>query len=508
MISNTNFDRLIECNGRINTLLSLIEEWKDNQIGLANRICFTNSMIPQKRNISTVAVFYFRLYGGGTEKVTALHANLLVEMGYRVILITEEYCPEKEFQISPQVIREFIPYEKPLSKDTYEKRGRALEEICTKHNVDLFLYESFGVMVSFWDTLLIKSLGIPVVMQFHGVLSMQMIYNRRKLRNRLATYLLADRVIVLSHVEELCWASLGVKAVYAPNPIEESAYNFDYHKGKYVLWAGRMDDSQKRPIDALKIIALVKKKIPGVKLVMVGGDDESTDKIKLKAEDFGVADNVEIMGFVPNMEKYYQNASIQLVTSSFEAFSMVIYESRIAGLPLVCYDMPYLEMLKNRDSFFPIEQGDIEGAAGAIIRLMSDDRLHREYSDKAKLVAEGFLHYSVSDALKAIFEDVFEPYKNGTSNREFGIGLETLLYHYDLGAEKHNERVNNLRRKIEKLSEKNKKLAEKNKKLTEKNNEAYNKLKALKDSKSYRIGKLITLPYRKLRSDGGWRGWT
>lgn len=476
MISDNNFDILIEHDGRIRTLLSLIDKWKDNQIGLAKSIRSGNSLVPQKRDISTVAVFYFRLYGGGTERVTALHVNLLVEMGYRVILITEEYCPEKEFKISPQVIREFIPYKKPLSSDSYEKRGRVLEEICIRHKVDLFLYESFGVKASFWDILLIKALRIPVIMQFHGSLSMQMINNRRKLRNRLATYLLADRVIVLSHVEELCWASLGVKAVYVPNPIEESVYNFDYHKGKYVLWAGRLDDSQKRPIDALKIIALVKDTIPDVKMVMVGGDDEKTDKIKIKAEDLGVADNVEIMGFVPNMEKYYQNASIQLVTSSFEAFSMVIYESRIAGLPLVCYDMPYLEMLKNRDSFFPIEQGDIEGAAGAIIRLINDDRLHREYSDKAKLVAEGFLQYSVSDALKAIFEDVFEPYKNGTSNREFGIGLETLLYHYDLGAEKHNERVNNLRKRIEELSEKNKKLAEKNKKLTEKNNEANNKL--------------------------------
>lgn len=358
--------------------------------------------------------------------------------------------------------------------------------------MDLFLYESFGVKASFWDTLLIKMLGIPVIMQFRGILSMQMIYNRRKLRNRQATYLLADRVIVLSHVEELCWASLGVKAEYAPNPIEGSIYDLDYHKGKYVLWAGRIDDSQKRPIDALKIIALVKKKIPDVKLVMVGGGDESTDKIKIKAEDLGVADNVEIMGFVPNMEKYYQNASIQLVTSSFEAFSMVIYESRIAGLPLVCYDMPYLEMLKNRDSFLPIEQGNIEGAAEAIIRLLHDDRMHFEYSNKAKSVAKEFLSYSVSDALKKIFGNVFEPYENGCANRTFGIGLETVLFHYDLGAEKYNERVNKLKRQ-------NEKLIEKNRRLTEKNEKANSKLKAVKESKSYRIGKLITLPYRKLR---------
>ena len=99
------------CNGRINTLLSLIDEWNDNLIGLVNRISFANCIKPHKRNISTVAVFFFRLYGGGTERVTASHVNLLVEMGYRVILITEEYCPEKEFKISPKVIREFIPYE-------------------------------------------------------------------------------------------------------------------------------------------------------------------------------------------------------------------------------------------------------------------------------------------------------------------------------------------------------------------------------------------------------------
>lgn len=480
-------------NKGTDAVLLLIDEWKNNQIGLAKRICSSDFMSPDRRYIKTVAVFFFRLYEGGTERVTASHVNLLVEMGYRVILITEEYCPEKEFKISSQVIREFIPYEKPLSKDTYEKRGRKLEEICAKYDVDLFLYESFGVKASFWDTLLIKMLGIPVVMQFHGILSMQMIYNRRKLRNRLATYLLADRVIVLSHVEELCWASLGVRAVYAPNPIEGSIYDLDYNKGNYVFWAGRMGDVQKRPIDALKIIKLVKKEIPDVKMIMVGGDDEEAIKrVKSKAEHIGVSDNVEIMGFVLDIEKYYQNASIQLVTSSFEAFSMVIYESRIAGLPLVCYDMPYLEMLQNRDSFLPIEQGDIEGAAEAIIRLLNDDRMHFEYSNKAKSVAKEFLSYSVSDALKNIFESVFEPYENKAANRGFGIGLETVLFHYDIGAEKYHEKVNKLKRQNEKLAEKNRRLAEKNEK-------ANSKLKAVKESKSYRIGKLITLPYRKLR---------
>ena len=205
------------------------------------------------------------------------------------------------------------------------------------------------------------------------------------------------------------------------------------------------------------------------------------------------------MGFVPNMEKYYQNASIQLVTSSFEAFSMVIYESRIAGLPLVCYDMPYLEMLKNRDSFLPIEQGNIEGVAEAIIRLLNDDRMHFEYSNKAKSVAKDLLSYSISDALKKIFESVFEPYENRCANMTFGIGLETVLFHYDLGAEKYHERVNKFKRRNMELIEKNERLAEKNRKLTEKNEKANSKLRAVKESKSYRIGKLITLPYRKLR---------
>ena len=488
-----DFNILLTSKNKIDVVLSLIDRWNNHQIDLAKIICDSALINTYKRCIKTVAIYYFRLYGGGTERVTASHVNLLVEMGYRVILITEEYCPEKEFKISPKVIREFIPYEKPLSKDTYEKRGRKLEEICAKYDVDLFLYESFGVKASFWDTLLIKMLGIPVIMQFHGILSMQMIYNRRKLRNRLATYLLADRVIVLSHVEELCWASLGVKAVYAPNPIEGSIYDSDYNKGEYVLWAGRFENNQKRPIDALKIISLVKETIPDVKMIMIGGaDEDAIEKVKQEAENIGVADNVEIMGFVPNMEKYYENASIQLVTSSFEAFSMVIYESRIAGLPLVCYDMPYLEMLKNRDSFLPIEQGNIEGAAEAIIRLLHDDRMHFEYSNKAKSVAKEFLSYSVSDALKKIFGSVFEPYENGCANGMFGIGLETVLFHYDLGAEKYHERVNKLKRR-------NMELIEKNRKLTEKNEKANSKLKAVKESKSYRIGKLITLPYRKLR---------
>lgn len=72
----------------------------------------------------------------------------------------------------------------------------------------------------------------------------------------------------------------------------------------------------------------------------------------------------------------------------------------------------------------------------------------------------------------------------------FGIGLETVLFHYDLGAEKYHERVNKLKRRNMELIEKNERLAEKNRKLTEKNEKANSKLRAVKESKSYRIGNL------------------
>ena len=63
----------------------------------------------QDREIRTVATSYFRAYDGGIERVNSELMKIWVDMGYNVILFTEEAENELDYQYPETVKRIVIP---------------------------------------------------------------------------------------------------------------------------------------------------------------------------------------------------------------------------------------------------------------------------------------------------------------------------------------------------------------------------------------------------------------
>ena len=64
--------------------------------------------------------------------------------------------------------------------------------------------------------------------------------------------------------------------------------------------------------------------------------------------------------------------------------SMTILESKLYGIPLVTYELPYLELLQDKKGVITVKQGDISGAAYAILKLVNDPALHHRLSVEAR----------------------------------------------------------------------------------------------------------------------------
>lgn len=105
-----------------------------------------------------------------------------------------------------------------------------------------------------------------------------------------------------------------------------------------LIFCGRLV-KQKGIDDFLEVCKKLRSKLPNFRAVMVGAGPE-TDRLKREVADQGL--NVEVIGFVPETEKFDLLARAQLFVfpSVEEGWGIVIAESLSAGTPVLAYDLP------------------------------------------------------------------------------------------------------------------------------------------------------------------------
>jgi hypothetical protein len=267
-------------------------------------------------------------------------------------------------------------------------------------------------------------------------------------------YTLADRVVVLSEIEQIYYKILGIKAVYIPDPLGEyavtsEAYNF---KGD-IVWIGRLDNNQKQYMDIIPIMKNVTRLIPNAKIRVYGpeGQPGSVKQLGNAVRENGLEDNIVYCGHVVgDTVKMYENASVHLVTSAYESFGMSIAEGKMNGIPLILYKMPYLELLKDGKGFIAVENDDTKAVADAIVHILTNRELAERLSIESKESIQRFKKFDYGMAWHNLIEGLTD---NGQSDDDLQIDVkslemifDTMGYHYYKGLSYMNERLNEVRR--------------------------------------------------------------
>ncbi len=391
-----------------------------------------------------IAVYYHRIGGGGVERVISLLIPLYIEMGYSVILITDEKADRSDYDIPKEVTRYIIPEFDLIirGKAFYGNRASELQKILKKESIDTVCYHAATDPGLFYDLLVCKHLGIKFILSKHELFSQGMVINATRIENDMNVYRLADQVIVLSKAEQLFWKTMSVDAFYIPNPLNfniKQRINEEKNK-KNIIWVGRLDCEQKRYQDIVPIMKIVTDTVPEAFLKVYGSSQTYRDLHHLKrmiAEN-GLENNIEYCGYISDVNEIYQDAKIHLVTSAYESFPMNVYESRILGIPLVTYDMPYLEMLRDGKGFIAVRQRDTGKAAEAIIDLLQDNDYWRKVANEALDSSKQFDNTIVKEKWRSVFDNVTEAFQDvdELDREEYAIILKTIAYHSALGCEK------------------------------------------------------------------------
>ena len=125
------------------------------------------------------------------------------------------------------------------------------------------------------------------------------------------------------------------KFLSIPNPIPMLVSDEEVKKEKEIIYVGRIEYNQKRTDRVVDIWRELEPLYPDWKLTIVGDGDDRED-LQKRIDAYGLK-RVEITGFV-NPIKYYQRASILLLTSEYEGFGLVVAEAMSHGVVPVVYN--------------------------------------------------------------------------------------------------------------------------------------------------------------------------
>jgi amylovoran biosynthesis glycosyltransferase AmsD len=108
--------------------------------------------------------------------------------------------------------------------------------------------------------------------------------------------------------------------------------------------------------------------------LFIVGDGEMKLTLEKKIKLYNLENQIVLKPFTNNIENYFLNSSIYLMTSRYEGLPMVLLEAKACGLPIISYDCPSgpKEIIMNNEDGFLIPFADVEKFQQKLKLLLND----------------------------------------------------------------------------------------------------------------------------------------
>lgn len=383
------------------------------------------------RPVRTIGTFYHSLFNGGAQRVVAMLCEVWAKMGYRVVVFTDKEATPDDYAL-PEGVKRVVLGVPERTVEEQAARARTLMDACREAQVDVFVYQAWISPQLFWDMLAIKAAGTGFMVHCHNVFSMPLLSPStvRAFHSSPAIYGMADAVMTLSKADTVYWRSVNPRVFTVKNPVFTDVANTPVNAldGKTILWLGRMA-REKRPAQAVEILARVLRQDPDARLLIVGSGVEQMEAAVQEAIlRLDLKDRVEVCGFQSDVAAFYRRADVFLCTSEYEGSPLTLLEAQSFGLPVVSYRMDYLTILDSGLGSVQVGQQDKDAAAEVIVRLLNDDELRRSMGRDARRNVEENMLCDLPAQWAEIFAAMERP-ADAEAYRYERIMLETLRSH-------------------------------------------------------------------------------
>ena len=348
------------------------------------------------RIVYNIAGFY---RPAGMERVLSDKANWLVGHGYDVTIVTTEQKGRPlAFPLDDRIeLRDLeIGYEDNNGGSLWDKTvhypGKQRKHLKALKQLLAELKPDITVSMFCNEVNLIPRLkdGSAKVLEVHFSRFKRLQYDRKGLwaladryRNRRDDRLAAryGRFVVLTEEDRLNWGRIPDIRVIS-NPVSFHPDNPATLDTRTVIAVGRYSYQKglDRLLDAWS-------RIPdkeGWQLRLVG-DGELRSSLQKQIESLGLTGSVTLGQTERDMATVYEQASLLALSSRFEGLPMALLESQAFGVPAVSFDCQCgpREIIKNEETGLLVPEGDVQGLADSLQRLMRDANLRKQMGKAA-----------------------------------------------------------------------------------------------------------------------------
>jgi glycosyltransferase involved in cell wall biosynthesis len=319
---------------------------------------------------------------GGLERVLAIKTSALADdFGHEVHILTLNQGSEEVFHaFSPKIRMHDLSI--PSSPVSYAKAyAVGIQTIVRKIQPDVVDVCDDGLKAFFVPLILGKK--VPVVYERHvskviefnapgrSWLKRAVVGLKYRLMQALAPGFTRFVVLTKGNVSE--WGKLP-NLIVQPNPLTFYPDRTSDLNGKRVLAIGR--HAYQKGFDLLL---------------------QAWKTVQEKHPDW-VDGTVRFFEPVRNIENQYLEASVYVLSSRFEGFGMVLTEAMACGVPCVSFDCPCgpADIIRHEEDGLLVPDGDVEGLAKSVSRLISDPSLRQSMGKRAR---EHVLRFSQSETV-------------------------------------------------------------------------------------------------------------
>ena len=200
-----------------------------------------------------------------------------------------------------------------------------------------------------------------------------------------------DKIVSINHIDQndifYCKPYLKYNIVNLYNPtlkINKTNSIDDVKKyNKYILSVARLE----HPKDFITLVDaynLLDEKIKKEYNLLIVGDGPDRDKIFKHIEKLKLSEKVYLLGAKDNVDVYYQNADLFVLSTKAEGLGMVIIEAMGNGCPVISTDAPYgpRDILGSNKYGVLCPVSDSKFMAKSIEEMLSNNKLRKEYIEK------------------------------------------------------------------------------------------------------------------------------
>lgn len=357
-----------------------------------------------------IVTYVNKIVNGGIERVVSLLLPIWTKLGYKVILLTDEETTNLDYPWDIDGVTRIVIQNRfdEKSKNKIKKRQEEFRGYIREYKITHMVYHMWCSPAMKCDQAVFKEAGIPFIIYTHNHYSVLLTAHPLQRKLLLEEYKKAELVLSLNVDGEDFFKKTGIRSRFVNNPINPQLLlqNVSKLNNNRLLWLGRLS-IEKRPQELLEIFRQVILKRPEIILCIVGENntDEGRKTIEL-VKQYGLQNNVEFVGYTNEIEKYYSASDIFIMTSEFEGSPNTIIESKAFGLPIVMYDLPYINWCKDPKGLIICKQQDISLMANEIINLLEDRKYLENMGVESRKSLEEAAEFDLSKYWKDIFDNV------------------------------------------------------------------------------------------------------